>query len=350
MAMMLMATWDGAGNFPPERALVRLLVERGHKVSVLGHDHQRVEVEADGATFIAYAGIDQIKATDPNADTTVFEKVVFAEGIGASLTAEIGRTKPDLLLIDAILSTALSAAQSSGVPAVALGSTLHTFLQSAPMGAQAEALDLVMTFTDRAFELGADLPSNVVHVGPLRPRESGVGPWTRRRLRRPLVVVSLSTSYQAQAKLLQRLCDALGGLDIEALVTTGGAVDPANLTAAANTSVVRFVPHEAVLPQAELLITHAGHGTVIAGATFGVPLLCLPMGRDQPTVAQSVVALGLGLVLDPEAGVTEIRSAIGDILADAAMKDRARAYADQAAIERRDQRAVDLIEGLLHGG
>jgi hypothetical protein len=25
MARMLMATWDGAGNFPPERALVREL-------------------------------------------------------------------------------------------------------------------------------------------------------------------------------------------------------------------------------------------------------------------------------------------------------------------------------------
>ncbi len=279
----------------------------------------------------------------------MFEKVVFAESIGTTLTAEIERTKPDLPLIDAILSTALAAARSSGVPTVVLGSTLHTFMQLTPMGAQAESLDLVMTFTDRAFELGADLPANVVHVGPLRPRESRVARWARRRPGRPLVVVSLSTGYQAQADLLQRLCDALGGLDIEALVTTGRAVEPADLTAAENTTAVRYVAHEAVLPQADLLITHAGHGTVIAGATFGVPLLCLPMGRDQPMVAQSVAALGLGVVLEPDASVTEIRAAIGDMLADEAMKDRARAYANQAAAERRDQRAVELVENLLHG-
>ncbi len=64
MAKMLMATWDGAGNFPPERALLRLLVGRGHTVSVLCHDHQRAEVEADGAMFLPYAGIEQVKATD----------------------------------------------------------------------------------------------------------------------------------------------------------------------------------------------------------------------------------------------------------------------------------------------
>ena len=349
MAKMLMATWDGAGNFPPERALLRLLIARGHEVSVLAHDHQRGEVEADGATFIPYACIDQAKCTDPVPDAMVFEKVIFAGGIGTSLTAEIARTRPDLLLVDAFLSTALAAALASDVRAVALGSTMHTCLRAGPMGAQAEALDLVITFTDRAFELGADLPANVVHVGPLRLRESGAPLWERRLPGRPLVLVSLSTSYQAQTDLLQRLCDALAGFDIEALVTTGDAVNTAGLTAAANTSLVRYVPHEAVLPQADLLVTHAGHGTVIVGATFGVPLLCLPMGRDQPMVAQSVAALGLGVVLEPDAGVTEIKAAIGDLLADAAMKDRARAYADQAAVNRRDQRAVDVIEDLLHG-
>jgi len=30
MSRILMVTWDGAGNFPPERALVRGLLARGH--------------------------------------------------------------------------------------------------------------------------------------------------------------------------------------------------------------------------------------------------------------------------------------------------------------------------------
>ncbi len=49
---MLMATWDGAGNFPPERALVHALATRGHALVVLGHLSQRDAVEADGVTFL----------------------------------------------------------------------------------------------------------------------------------------------------------------------------------------------------------------------------------------------------------------------------------------------------------
>jgi len=47
MAIILLATWNGAGNFPPRRALVSTLVMRGHRVSVLAHGQQRAEVEAE---------------------------------------------------------------------------------------------------------------------------------------------------------------------------------------------------------------------------------------------------------------------------------------------------------------
>ena len=36
-ARYLMVTWDGAGDLPPERSLVRALVARGHQVDVLAH-------------------------------------------------------------------------------------------------------------------------------------------------------------------------------------------------------------------------------------------------------------------------------------------------------------------------
>jgi UDP:flavonoid glycosyltransferase YjiC (YdhE family) len=347
MATILMATWDGAGNFPPQRSLVRLLVGRGHKVSVLCHDHQRAAVEADGADFVPYAGVSQVDAAEPGIDAKLFDLVVFAEGIGLSLAATIQRTRPDVLLIDPFLAKALEVAHGSGLPVVALGSTLHSFMESTPLKALIEASNLVLTFSDRAFELGAELPVNVVHVGPLRPRGADMVPWPRRLPGRPLVVASLSTSHQEQETLLQKLCDALGGIDVEAVVTTGRGIDPASLTAGDNTTLVRLLPHEAVLPETDLLITHAGHGTVMAGATFGVPMLCLPMGRDQPMVAGRVAALGLGTVLETGASVAEIQGAVGELLSDQAIRRRSRAYAEQVAVERRDEAAAELVEGLM---
>ena len=59
----------------------------------------------------------------------------------------------------------------------------------------------------------------------------------------PLVVVSLSTSYQAQAPLLKRLIDACADLPVRIIATTGPAVDPDCIETPANARVVRFVPH-----------------------------------------------------------------------------------------------------------
>ena len=58
-AKILLVTWDGAGNLPPQRALVRALVARGHAVHALAHDAVRDMLEADGATFLPLRGVRQ---------------------------------------------------------------------------------------------------------------------------------------------------------------------------------------------------------------------------------------------------------------------------------------------------
>ena len=59
----------------------------------------------------------------------------------------------------------------------------------------------------------------------------------------------------------------------------------------------RFVPHGEVLPHASLVVTHAGMGTVMSALSHGVPLLCLPLGRDQFFNAAMVERLGAGRAL-----------------------------------------------------
>ena len=46
--------------------------------------------------------------------------------------------------------------------------------------------------------------------------------------------------------------------------------------------VVRAAAHTELIPKADLVITHAGHGTLIKAIAAGVPTLCIPLGRDQP--------------------------------------------------------------------
>jgi hypothetical protein len=52
-AGVLLVTWDGAGNLPPERSLVRSLVARGHTVRALARESVREPLERDGAGWAA---------------------------------------------------------------------------------------------------------------------------------------------------------------------------------------------------------------------------------------------------------------------------------------------------------
>ena len=78
---------------------------------------------------------------------------------------------------------------------------------------------------------------------------------------------------------------------------TGGAT--LQSTPPATIHVARFVPHQDVLPQAAAVITHAGLGTVHAALAHGLPLVCMPIGRDQPDIAARVE----GLEAELQAGV-----------------------------------------------
>ena len=50
-----------------------------------------------------------------------------------------------------------------------------------------------------------------------------------------------------------------------------------------------------ILPESTVVITHAGHGTVLKALAAGVPLVCVPMGRDQRDNTPGVLRLGAGV-------------------------------------------------------
>src|SRR5262249_19278792 len=153
--------------------------------------------------------------------------------------------------------------------------------------------DRLLMLTSRAFELpDIQPPGHVRYVGPQLPAPctapADAPPYRLPDGDGPLVLVSLSTTDQGQHALLVRLLAGSAALPGRARVPLGPAVDATALHAPANAVLARFVPHGLVLPHASLVITHAGHGTVMAAAGAGVPLVCVPMGRDQPAVAARV--------------------------------------------------------------
>jgi MGT family glycosyltransferase len=163
--------------------------------------------------------------------------------------------------------------------------------------------------------------------------------------RRPLVLVSFSTVYQAQEPLVRRVLAALGTLPVRVVVTTGPAVELGG-PQPPNVEAHRWLPHADVLPETDLVVTHAGMGTVMASLAHGVPLVCLPMGKDQLDVAARVVHAGAGLRLSRKASERRIAAAVRAALADEALKDNAERLARAIHEELAADRAVAELEAL----
>ena len=206
------------------------------------------------------------------------------------------------------------------------------------------AADRILVLTSRSFDFPAELPANVRYVGPHleQPTEtsSWLSPWPDDDPR-PLVVVSLSTTYQAQESLMHNAIEAVGRLPVRALVTAGPVEIPDLVPP--NVHVTRFVPHASVLPRAAAVVTHAGHGTVMAALGHGVPLVCLPMGRDQGDVAARVTWRGAGVRLSQRSGANKISTAVERVLREPSFTASARRLATAIAEENEAGSGVDEL-------
>ncbi len=408
-----------SGNAPPQLAVTRQLVERGHDVRVLAHRAARERVEGTGAQFVEF------RRTLPNMDMAQPENDVLRDWeartkLGAALRLResllgllLDTTRDcaehltgwpaDVVVLDWMLPGAAIAAEAAGVPAVALvhcpfplpidgvpplgiglrpmagplgrmrdrllnRAARRLFASGLPMLNQARAeQDLqpltdwnaqllgveaiyVMTAPELDFSSQGALPANVSYVGPAFEPLTGDwrSPWPEAN-KDPLVLVSFSTSFMDQRKAVQRVLDALAPLPVRVLLTTGPALDTANLRIPANTHAVAFVPHRLVLPlNVALVVTHAGWQTVNAALADGVPLLCIPGGRDQPDNAARVVLAGAGVRARKNASPRRLRRAIAAALQDPTLKHGARAMATALAHSDGATTIAEQLEAAPH--
>jgi len=213
---------------------------------------------------------------------------------------------------------------------------------------QLQRLACHLVLTSAAFDFQSTTPSSqIVYAGPELDDPAWTAPWQSPWPpddRRPLVLVGFSTTFQNQEDALRRAIEALADLDVRAVVTAGPSIDIAELPAAANVHVCQSAPHSELLREAAVVITHAGHGTVIRALAAGVPLVCMPMGRDQNDTAARVVYHGAGVRLNAAAAPSRIRAAVSDVLGAPRYRQRARALGEQIVRDAHASPAVQLLE------
>jgi UDP:flavonoid glycosyltransferase YjiC (YdhE family) len=153
---------------------------------------------------------------------------------------------------------------------------------------------------------------------------------------------------QGQEALIQRVCDALDGQAVDAILTLGPAVSAEAIRTPRKIEASPYADHDQLLPRCAAVVTHGGLGTTLRALAHGKPLLLLPLGRDQQFNAGRVVELGAGICLPIEASPGEIASALVELLAQPQYSDAATDAATAIAAGEPDETATEALLSLAH--
>lgn len=182
----------------------------------------------------------------------------------------------------------------------------------------AKTAHLVLHATDSVFDLsGEPLPPSQRYVGPLFWELSGNIPELLRKPGPPWILVTLSTSPQPEDLIIAKTAlKALALMDVRVLLTIASGHNRGELGRLPDNSLVMgYIPHSKILPHCCLVISQAGHGIVMKAMAYGVPMVLVPWGRDQPGVASRARQLGTAEIISRETcSVTSLKAAIRAVL------------------------------------
>jgi UDP:flavonoid glycosyltransferase YjiC (YdhE family) len=359
----LIVSWDGGGNTPPALNLGARLIRQGHQVRLLGWESMASRAATAGVEFAAYPSV------PPWPPGLAFEDALEERLLPAlagprtrdDILTEAKGLAPDVVVVDCMMGAGLEAAHELGLPSAVLvhlpySAFMHEWGDETARAEKARFLGeagAVLALMPPGFDTPCPLPANTRYVGPITDpdpqqplgrRDAGLlaepgDPW---------VLLSLSTTLQGQAAALPPTLDAVTGMPVRVLLTLGGALPASAVDPPPNVTVRGFVPHHLVLPHMAAVISHGGLSTITAALTAGVPLVCIPQGRDQSDNAERVAASGVGRAVATDASPAQIACALKELLADPAPLCEARRFAGVIAGLGGGDAATREVAALAH--
>ena len=159
------------------------------------------------------------------------------------------------------------------------------------------------------------------------------------------VHLTLGTIFADAPGVLEAAVAGLRELQANLVVTVGPHGDPARFGPQPPHVVIeRYVPHELLLPECDVLVDHAGAGILLAGFRHGLPQLLLPQGIDQFGNAEAAERAGAGLALT-EVTADAVAGAARRLLAEPGFTAAARAVQDDIAAMPSADETVALLGG-----
>jgi UDP:flavonoid glycosyltransferase YjiC (YdhE family) len=340
----LIVSWDGGGNTPPAYNLGTRLQRRGHHVRMLGWESMAERAAAASIEFSVYPSVPPWPpelSYDDGWDR--IQEPLHGTATRDDIIAEVRAFAPDVLVLDCMMRAGFTAARELGLPTAVLNHVLYSAFAAEwgdmVMGITVSdvyaAMDRVLVVIPPGFDAPVPIPANTAYVGPITHPEAGhrVDGLSRADQRmltgpgNPWVLLSLSSTLQGQMAALPAMLAAMESVSARVLLTLGGVI-PVNAVVTPHNVVVReFVPHDIVLPHMSAVVCHGGLSTITTTLAAGVPLVCIPQGRDQHMNAARVEACGAGRMVAPDAAPADLAAAIVAVLDDNQARAVARGFA-----------------------
>jgi len=358
---ILLGAFGDPGHAFPMIALGRALVARGHEVTLQTWARWREHVEAEGMAF-ATAPEYQVFPQGPE-PLDFYEAVVHATRDTRPLVREL---RPDAVVADILTLAPALAGELEGVPRATL--IPHVYPHGArdfpiySLGARLPRSALGRAFwrlaqgpVDRGLELGrSELnatrervglpPLPHVHGGISRelaivatfpqleyPREwpehvHVVGPlmWEPPTAEvelppgdEPLVLIAPSTAQDAEHRMLEAALRGLADAPVRVLGTWNRRLPPRPLRVPENARLVEWVSYARTMPRCEVVVCHAGHGTLVRALASGCAVVACPAIGDMNENAARVDWAGAGVriprrFVKPRVLALAVQRALGD--------------------------------------
>ncbi|CAN5514314.1 glycosyltransferase [soil metagenome] len=385
----LIAAFGDAGHAFPAIALARALDARGHRVVVETWEQWREAVENAGLEF---RGAEEYRVfASYDADTGP------AAGDAAlALLPLLEELQPDVVVNDVLTLAPALAAERAGVPLATLiphlfpeheeGLPFFAFGAQPPRtrlgrlawtlplpilvgglrqgrgelntereraglapierfhGGTSRSLAMVATFPQ--LEYPRSWPAHVHVTGPMEfempSPDVELPPGDE-----PLVLVAPSTAHDPGCHLVRSALAALADEPVRVVATTNGHMPPDPIDVPANAVLHGWLRYSQVMPLADLVISHGGHGTLARALGCGVPMLCCPAVGDMSENAARVTWSQTGLMIPWRlASERSLRLAVRKILGDPSYRGHAREIARWAANHDGAKAGAELVEQL----
>ncbi len=391
---ILLGAFGDPGHAFPMIALGRALVARGHDVTLQTWRRWQQHVEREGMRFAA-APEYQVFPTGPE-PLDFYEAVVHATRDTRPLLAELA---PELVVADILTLAPALAAELEGVPVAtliphvyphneqhfpiySLGARLPGTAAGRALWRRAQpAVDrglergrrelnstrgrlglppiervhggisaqLALVATLPALEYPREWPAHVHVVGPLmwEPPAADV---ELPQGDAPLVLVAPSTAQDAEHRLLLAALRGLAGAPVRVLATWNRRLPPRPLPVPPNARAVEWISYSRTMPECDVVICHAGHGTLVRALSSGCAIVACPAVGDMNENAARLDWAGAGVRIPrrfvrPRALLLAVERALGE----PGIRARARELAAWSAGHDAGARAAELLEALAAG-